>query len=188
MNHADTNWLESLYITPDPNDPEAVSRRGTVERFMRKQAGQLATSHVVLLEARNVFSRTTGEKHPREISGNSSALGGSAGLLAHFGLGDATNVDLVRIQWPSGLVQEFHDVAANQSLKITEHQEGVTNVPSMTASRLASDTVQLTLTGQTNLQIALLAPRPLCALCVLSWRFFYFSPPAAPWPACATWT
>lgn len=66
MNYADTNWLESLYITPDPNDPEAVSRRGTVERFMRKQAGQLATSHVVLLEARNVFSRTTGEKHPRE--------------------------------------------------------------------------------------------------------------------------
>ena len=49
MNYADTNWLESLYITPDPNDSEAVSRRGTVERFMRKQAGQLATSHVVLL-------------------------------------------------------------------------------------------------------------------------------------------
>ena len=118
---------------------------------MRKQAGQLATSHVVLLEARNVFSRTTGEKHPREISGNSSALGGSAGLLAHFGLGDATNVDLVRIQWPSGLVQELQDVAANQSLKITEHQEGVTNAPSLTASRLANDTVQLTLTGQTNL-------------------------------------
>ena len=87
----------------------------------------------------------------REISGNSSAAGGSAGLLAHFGLGDATNVDVVRIEWPSGLVQELRDVAANQSLKITEHQEGVTNVPSMTASRLASDTVQLTLTGQTNL-------------------------------------
>ena len=63
---ARSNAPLTVYITPDPNDPEAVSRRGTVERFMRKQAGQLATSHVVLLEARNVFSRTTGEKHPRE--------------------------------------------------------------------------------------------------------------------------
>jgi hypothetical protein len=87
----------------------------------------------------------------REISGNSVAAGGSGGLLAHFGLGDATNVAVLRIEWPSGLVQELHDVAANQSLKITEHQEGETRAPSLTASRLASDTLQLTLTGPTNL-------------------------------------
>ena len=78
-------------------------------------------------------------------------------LLAHFGLGDATNVDVVWIEWPSSLVQELHDVPANQSLTITEHQAGVTNAPSLTASRLASDTVQLTLTGQTNLLYVLQA-------------------------------
>jgi hypothetical protein len=87
----------------------------------------------------------------REICGNSSVAGGSAGLLAHFGLGDATNVDLVRIEWPSALIQELQDVAANQSLKITEHQEGVTNAPSLTASCSEDGGIQLTLTGQTNL-------------------------------------
>jgi len=87
----------------------------------------------------------------REISGNSGASGGAGGLLAHFGLGDATNLDLVRIEWPSGLVQELRDVAPNQFLTITEHQEGVTAAPSLTASRPAGSPVQLTLTGQTNL-------------------------------------
>jgi hypothetical protein len=43
------------------------------------------------------------------------------------------------------------DLTPNQSLTITEHQEGVTQAPSLTASRSAGGTVQLTLTGQTNL-------------------------------------
>lgn len=38
------------------------------------------------------------------------------GLLAHFGLGDATNVTTLRIEWPSGIVQELQNVAANQFL------------------------------------------------------------------------
>ena len=33
---------------------------------------------------------------------------------AHFGLGDATKVDTLRIEWPSGIVQELKDVAVNQ--------------------------------------------------------------------------
>jgi len=41
-------------------------------------------------------------------------------LVAHFGLGDATNVDTVRIEWPSGTVQEIPNVAAKQILTITE--------------------------------------------------------------------
>jgi enediyne biosynthesis protein E4 len=41
-------------------------------------------------------------------------------LVAHFGLGDATNVDTLRIEWPSGTVQEFQNVAAKQMLTITE--------------------------------------------------------------------
>jgi hypothetical protein len=44
-------------------------------------------------------------------------------LVMHFGLADATGADLVRIEWPSGIVQELTDVAAGQLLTITEHQE-----------------------------------------------------------------
>lgn len=43
-------------------------------------------------------------------------------MVAHFGLGDATNVDTVRIEWPwpSGTVQELHDIAPRQILTIAE--------------------------------------------------------------------
>jgi len=41
-------------------------------------------------------------------------------LVTHFGLGDATNVDTLRIEWPSGTVQEMPNVAAKQFLTITE--------------------------------------------------------------------
>jgi DUF971 family protein len=61
-------------------------------------------------------------------------------------------VDLLRIEWPSGIVQEIPNVAANQILPITEQQTGVTNTPSLTASKSGTGMVQLTATGQTNLR------------------------------------
>ena len=66
MNFADTNWLASAYIEPQADDDEAVRRRELIERFMRRYGGQLVISHPVLLEARNIFSRITGEREPRE--------------------------------------------------------------------------------------------------------------------------
>ena len=41
-------------------------------------------------------------------------------LRPNFGLGDATNAEIVRIEWPSGTVQELRNVAANQILTVTE--------------------------------------------------------------------
>src|SRR5205085_12333050 len=65
MNYADTNW-QAVYISADPEDAEGMRRREIVDRFMRRHGGQLALSHVVLLEARNVFCRVTGESEPPE--------------------------------------------------------------------------------------------------------------------------
>src|SRR2546426_5979323 len=64
MNFADTNWLEALYF--DAEDKEQQTRCGIVERFMRSHKGQLGISHIVYLEARNVFSRSAGEDEPEE--------------------------------------------------------------------------------------------------------------------------
>jgi VCBS repeat protein/ASPIC/UnbV protein len=54
-------------------------------------------------------------------------------LVAHFGMGDATNVDIVRIEWPSGTVQEFPNVAAKRILTFTEpprlHANATNGVP-----------------------------------------------------------
>jgi hypothetical protein len=55
----------------------------------------------------------------RQITGGSGISGGNE-LRANFGLGDATNADTLRIEWPSGTVQEFQNVAAKQILTITE--------------------------------------------------------------------
>lgn len=49
------------------------------------------------------------------------AIGGEGlPLVAHFGLGNATNVETLRIEWPSGTVQELHNLSPKQILTITE--------------------------------------------------------------------
>jgi hypothetical protein len=75
-------------------------------------------------------------------------------LVAHFGLSDATNVDLLRIEWPIGVVQELTNVVANQILTVTEHQAAATTAPNLTVSKPAAGPLKLTATGQTNLRYA----------------------------------
>jgi hypothetical protein len=57
----------------------------------------------------------------REISGGTGF--GQTSPLAHFGLGDAVTADTVRIEWPSGAMQELHGVGLNQTLTIVEPPE-----------------------------------------------------------------
>jgi hypothetical protein len=45
-------------------------------------------------------------------------------LRVHFGLGNATKVDVLEVRWPSGQVDTVKDVAANQVLFVKEG-EGV---------------------------------------------------------------
>jgi hypothetical protein len=71
------------------------------------------------------------------------------GLLAHFGLGDATNVTTLRIEWPSGIVQELPNVAANQFLTVVESQ-GYTNAP--------PKFTEVTTNGTGGLQLAFTEP------------------------------
>jgi hypothetical protein len=55
----------------------------------------------------------------REISGG-GGLASQNDLRALFGLGDATNVDIVRVEWPSGAVQQLTNVAPRQFLTMKE--------------------------------------------------------------------
>jgi enediyne biosynthesis protein E4 len=55
----------------------------------------------------------------RLIDAGGTCWGGQS-FVAHFGLGDATNVDVLRIEWTSGIVQEVHNVPASQYLTVTE--------------------------------------------------------------------
>jgi hypothetical protein len=78
----------------------------------------------------------------REIS-NGDGLAGN-NLRAHFGLGDATEADTVRIEWPSRTVQEFRHVAARQILTITE--------PALLLATITNGVPQFSIKGGRNLQ------------------------------------
>ena len=86
----------------------------------------------------------------REINNGHGA--GGASLLAHFGLGAATNIDQVRIEWPSGIVQTLTNVSPKQILTVKEHQPGNSGVPSFTGiSRAADGAVDLSVSGNPGL-------------------------------------
>ena len=63
--------------------------------------------------------RAGGSNQIREIAGGGSYLSHSD-LRAHFGLGSATRIDTLEINWPSGLVEKFKDVEANRFYRVTE--------------------------------------------------------------------
>jgi predicted nucleic acid-binding protein len=120
MNYADTNWLEAVYILPQGQ--LAMQRRQIVERFARRCGGQLAISHVVLLESRNVFSRTTGEKDPQEWALLEADFGGRLYV-------DAMNWDLLR--------RESYSILSRYAWKA---QLGTFDVATVASAKLAGAT------------------------------------------------
>ena len=64
MNFADTNWLEAMFF--ESAEAEKKFRRATMDRFLRRQPGVIGISHIVYLEARNIFGRVSGEAEPAE--------------------------------------------------------------------------------------------------------------------------
>jgi hypothetical protein len=65
-------------------------------------------------------------------------------LEAHFGLGNAANVETLRIEWPSGTVQQFQNLAAKQYLTGTE--------PARLTASISNGAPRITLHGGRNLQ------------------------------------
>jgi hypothetical protein len=61
----------------------------------------------------------------REIAGGGSYLSQSD-LRAHFGLGKVAVVDEVQVAWPSGLRQNFQNVAADKFYVIEEGRQQLT--------------------------------------------------------------
>jgi hypothetical protein len=57
----------------------------------------------------------------REISSQTSYCGQND-IRAHFGLGDATTVDSIIIEWPLGLIEYYTNVDANQFVRYIEKQ------------------------------------------------------------------
>jgi len=85
----------------------------------------------------------------REVPGG-DGLRGQNSLHVHVGLGNATNADLVRIEWPSGTVQELPNIAARQFLTVAESGGG----PRLAVAH-ENGQVQLTLAGKQGSRFAI---------------------------------
>jgi hypothetical protein len=70
----------------------------------------------------------------REVGGVSNYLSQNE-IVAHFGLGGSSLVELIRIEWPSGTVQELRNVAVNQHLKVLEPGSGSSLTVAMEGQR-----------------------------------------------------
>ena len=90
----------------------------------------LVGRHWIQVELQGIDSNTNGigarievtangQTMIRELMGSYSFYAGPP-VQAHFGLGSATLVETLRIEWPSGRVQILEDVAVDQHLLVTE--------------------------------------------------------------------
>jgi len=55
----------------------------------------------------------------REISSQNTFLGHNS-LIVHFGFGDATIVDSLIIEWPSGIITDIANISADQQINLSE--------------------------------------------------------------------
>lgn len=64
----------------------------------------------------------------------------SRSRMMHFGLGDADQIDVLLVRWPSGTVQELHDVASGQRLEL---EEPIVTIDSVTEPTFTRDGVEV---------------------------------------------
>jgi hypothetical protein len=132
LSHIDAAWADydndgfmDVVIVADSGNNSLYHNNGidngnTNHWFSLKLVGTASNRQAIGAKVR--IKATIGGKNfwqRRDIGVSTSQLGQSD-LRAGFGLGDATNIDIVRIEWPSGTVQELHNVATKQFLTVTE--------------------------------------------------------------------
>jgi hypothetical protein len=80
------------------------------------------------------------------------------GLIQHFGLGDATIIDSLMLEWPSGLVETYTQVEVNQTLTLTE------------GTAAAVENIDSDLNGPASYQLYQNYPNPFNPETVISWQ------------------
>ena len=122
-----------LFVTDlDEEHPSRLYRNDTPgDRHWFKVRCVGTTSNTTALGARVEVTATLGGRlvtQTREIA-QQTGFGGHHELIAHFGLADAAVVETLRITWPSGLVQTFDAVAADQYVTVVEGGAMTPTVP-----------------------------------------------------------
>jgi hypothetical protein len=108
-------------LAPDPQTNLLYHNDGNGNAWLNvKLVGTVSNRSAIGAKVRvNAFYRGESRGQLRDISGGDANCNQQS-LNAEFGLADATTIDTLRVEWPSGIVQELHDVAPRQFLTITE--------------------------------------------------------------------
>jgi hypothetical protein len=115
--HDNDGFLDLLVTTVGDEYNELYRNQGNANAWLIVRPVGTASNRAAI----GVKVRALARIDQREVWQMRQISGGLADdLRAHFGLGDATKVDVLRIEWPSGIVQELKDVPANQILAVTE--------------------------------------------------------------------
>ncbi|MCL4177363.1 MAG: immunoglobulin domain-containing protein [Verrucomicrobia bacterium] len=129
-NDVGVNWVDidndgdlDLFIACGDGKPEAnllYLNKGNANHWLKiNLTGQASNRSGVGAKIR-VQATIRGQAVTQLRQITACGLGAGHSLIAHFGLGDATKADVVRVEWPSGNVQELSDVSADQLRTITE--------------------------------------------------------------------
>ena len=84
-------------------------------------------SNRAAIGARVTVKADSRAQHDEVRSGSSYAS--QSDFRLHFGLGDAGSADEIQVRWPSGLVEKYPNVKANQFVKIREGDGVIHRVP-----------------------------------------------------------
>lgn len=101
------------------NQPAAILRNESVARGQWLEVELIGTKSPRWAEGAWVEFQTAGQKQIRLKKGGTSYASTSDRRL-HLGLGEAAQVDLLTVHWPSGLVEQFPAVASHQRITLTE--------------------------------------------------------------------
>jgi hypothetical protein len=121
--------LDLFVANADPNPNNFSNRRsflyhntgGTNRWIMLRLIGTLSNRSAIGAKVR--LKATIGGRtfcQLREISSGSGGFTCQNDMRAHFGLGDATNIEALRIEWPSGIVQELSGLTLNRIHTVVE--------------------------------------------------------------------
>jgi len=66
-----------------------------------------------------IYVTTHGMTQMREVNAG-NGFGGQSMSRQHFGLGEAARVEVLKVRWPDGQEQTFHDVTVDRLIRIEE--------------------------------------------------------------------
>ncbi len=109
-----------LYVTNRGTQSNFFYENGSTENHWIKIGCVGTISNRAGLGAK-VKVRANGVWQLREVSGQ-TGFSAQNSLIAHFGLGDATSIEILTVEWPSGIKDTFSNVTVGQYVVVTEGQ------------------------------------------------------------------